>query len=218
MQKVILLSKWKVVISSSKTAVSTPTAIDRKIASALEKVSQVIRTLAWKKATEQSFNPIQLQILIFLLQHPEQQVSVSLLSGTFNISKASISDTIKLLERKMLIEKVYDPSDSRKFTIQLLAKGRTSALEAALFDRALLSGIGEMAATDKENLFSSLSQLLHKLYCVNVISHQRMCQTCQHYRKKENLHYCNLLQQYMAVAALQIDCPEHLALNSRQKA
>nr|WP_262903085.1 MarR family winged helix-turn-helix transcriptional regulator [Sphingobacterium sp. GVS05A] len=211
MQKVILLSKWKVVISSFKTAVSTPTAIDRKIVSALEKVSQVLRTLAWKKATEQSINPIQLQILLFLLQHPEQQVSVSLLSGTFNISKASISDTIKLLERKMLIEKVYDPSDSRKFTIQLLAKGRKSALEAALFDRALLSGIGEMAAIDKENLFSALSQLLHNLYRVNVISHQRMCQTCQHYRKKENLHYCNLLQQYMAVAVLQIDCPEHLA-------
>lgn len=201
-------------IKSSPPAPQAYVVLDRKIADALEKLSQVLRTLAWKQATEQSINPIQLQILIFLLRHPGQQVSISLLADEFNISKASISDTIKLLESKRFIKKEYTPASTRKFTIQLSIEGKELASAGVAFDAAIVSGIGEIDTANKENLFCSLSQLLLHLYRIDVISQQQMCQTCKHYEVKNTLHYCNLLQQYMVITALKLDCPDHLTERS----
>lgn len=184
--------------------------MDRKIVDALSKVSQVLRTLAWKKSVEQSINPIQLQILIFLLNHQEQQARVSLLAKEFNISKASISDTITLLKNKELVEKVYDVQSSGSFMIRLNANGRMKASEASLFDEALLCSVSKLNGPDKEQLFSSLSQILLHLYNANVINQLRMCQNCQHHQMDGTLHYCKLLQRLIHVTQLQIDCPEHL--------
>jgi len=44
--------------------------IDLKIVSALERIAQIMRVLVWEKAKLLAINPVQMQILIFLLHHP----------------------------------------------------------------------------------------------------------------------------------------------------
>lgn len=204
----ITLSKWKDVIKSPTVRNVTDAVIDRKIVDALEKVSQALRTLAWKKSVEQSINPIQLQILSFLFTHKDDRAKVSLLAREFNISKASISDTIKLLETKGLIEKIYDESLSKQFVIQLTQEGSIKAAEVSLFDEVLLSGVGKIVPLDKEKLYFLLSEIILGLHEQEVITHQRMCKSCKHYRGEGEKHYCSLLQQYMGIPQLRIDCDE----------
>ena len=77
--------------------------IESKIIASLERVSQAFRVLLWQESKDFSLSPIQVQVLIFLLHHSVEKKTVSYLADEFNVTKATISDTVKSLEQKQLI-------------------------------------------------------------------------------------------------------------------
>src|SRR5688572_14883967 len=76
---------------------------ESKIVASLERIAQAFRVLLWQESKEYALTPIQIQILIFLRFHSEEKCKVSYLAGEFNLSKPTISDTVKTLEQKQLI-------------------------------------------------------------------------------------------------------------------
>src|SRR5258708_37840589 len=99
--------------------------VDSKIVAALEKISEVFRVLLWAEAKEHKMSPIQLQLLVFLKYHnAEKYCKVALLAKEFNLTKATISDSMKALEQKELIKRSLDINDSRSFTFCLTEKGK----------------------------------------------------------------------------------------------
>ncbi len=185
--------------------------IESKIIAALERISQAFRVLLWQESKDYSLSPIQVQVLIFLLHHSEEKRTVSYLAAEFNMTKATISDTIKSLEQKKLIKKVQQQEDTRSYTIQLTAKGKNIALKTSLFSKEIKNPIDHLHDDDKENLLLSLMNIIRHLNQAEVITIQRMCLTCEHYQPSANgqKHFCKLLNQNLHVTDLRIDCPEH---------
>lgn len=183
-----------------------------KIVASLERISQAFRVLLWNESKEYALSPIQIQVLIFLLHHSEEKRKITYLAEEFNMTKATISDTIKTLEQKELIRKEYEPQDTRSYIIQLTEKGKVKANQTSLFTEQLQVPIDQMHTDDKENLLISLIGIIQHLNKSGVISIQRMCFSCSHYVKAENghLHFCKLLNQNLTTKDLRIDCPEHL--------
>jgi len=179
----------------------------RKIVIALERIAEAFRVLLWNEGKAIGLSPIQIQTLIFLLFHSPEKRKVSFLAGEFNMTKATISDAVKALELKGLIEKEPEPHDTRSYVIHLTEKGREIAEKTSLFAGELLAPIEEMAENDKENLLLSLLDIIRHLNEAGVITMQRMCLTCVHYAADPP--YCRLLGQPLAPAELRIDCPEH---------
>lgn len=188
------------------------TSIESRIIASLERISQAFRVLLWQESTEYSLSPIQVQVLIFLLHHSEEKRKVSYLADEFNMTKATISDTIKSLEQKQLIKKEYLSDDTRSFVINLTAKGKTLANKTALFAQQLIAPIEKLHNDDKQNLLLSLIEIIHHLNKAGIITIQRMCFTCSYYQVSENRkkHFCKLLNQELQNAELRIDCPEHI--------
>ena len=93
--------------------------IEGKIVASLERISQSFRVLLWQKSKEFALTPLQMQILLFLLTQSEEKRKVSYLAKEFNVTKATISDTIKTLEHKSLILKENEITDSRSYIINL---------------------------------------------------------------------------------------------------
>ncbi|MCC6691021.1 MAG: MarR family transcriptional regulator, partial [Bacteroidia bacterium] len=91
--------------------------VESKIVASLERIAQAFRVLLWRESKEFSLSPIQVQVLIFLLNHNEEKRKVSYLADEFNMSKATISDTIKTLEQKNLMTKEYEQRDTRSYII-----------------------------------------------------------------------------------------------------
>ncbi len=184
---------------------------ESKIIAALERISQAFRVLLWQESKEFSLSPIQVQVLVFLLHHSEKKRKVSYLADEFNMTKATISDTIKTLEQKNLITKEYEPHDTRSYIIHLSEKGKQIAEQTALFTREIQPPIDALNTNDKENLLLSLIDIIHHLNKTGIITLQRMCFTCSHYRKnyKETAHFCQLLDQKLTHTELRVDCPEH---------
>ncbi|HMR57867.1 MAG TPA: MarR family winged helix-turn-helix transcriptional regulator, partial [Cyclobacteriaceae bacterium] len=97
--------------------------VDGRIVAAMERIAQAFRVLLWNESKALSLSPIQIQILIFLNFHAEVKRKVSYLANEFNMTKATISDSIKVLEQKKFIRKEFEPHDTRSFVIHLTARG-----------------------------------------------------------------------------------------------
>jgi len=194
------------------------TSVESRIIASLERVSQAFRVLLWQESMEHSLSPIQVQALIFLLHHSEEKRKVSYLADEFNMTKATISDTIKSLEQKKLIKKEYDPGDTRSFVIHLTAKGKNIANKTALFAQQLLTPVEKLHNDDKQNLLLSLIEIIRHLNKVEIITIQRMCFTCSYYQVSESgkKHFCKLLNQELKSAELRVDCPEHIFMEHRE--
>jgi DNA-binding MarR family transcriptional regulator len=183
--------------------------VESKIVASLERVSQAFRVLLWNESKEFSLSPIQVQVLIFLLHHSDDKRKVSYLADEFNVTKPTISDTIKTLEQKQLIEKEYEPHDTRSYIIHLTEKGVEVAKKTSFFATQIQVPIDKLPSKDKETLLLSLLEIIQHLNKSGIITIQRMCLTCQFYRS-ENGHFCELLNQTLADAELRIDCEEHI--------
>ena len=184
---------------------------ESKIVASLERISQAFRVLLWEESKEHGVSPIQIQILTFLRFHSEDKCKVSYLAAEFNMTKATISDAIKSLEQKLLIEKVRDSRDSRSYTIKLTDRGLDVANKTSLFSKEIFKPITKLQPDDKENLLLTLLGIIRHLNQTGVITIQRMCLTCKYYEysEKNQNHYCHLLKQKLESTDLRIDCPEH---------
>ena len=184
--------------------------MDSRIVAAMERIAQAFRVLLWNESKELSLSPIQIQILIFLHFHDEPKRKVSYLADEFNMTKATISDSIKVLEQKKFIRKEFEPHDTRSYVIHLTAKGLDIAKRTSAFAEQIQEPILKLHPADKENLLISLMGIIQHLNKSGVITIQRMCKTCTHFSSGSNgHHFCNLLNQKLFDADLRIDCPEH---------
>ncbi len=164
-----------------------------KIVASLERISQAFRVLLWKKSKEFSLTPLQVQILIFLFTQNEEKKKVSYLAKEFNVTKATISDTVKTLEQKHLVVKDNEATDSKE----------------------IYSPIAELSWGDKKNVLSSLIKLIIHLNKTGVISVLRMCTTCSYYRPSddEKKGHCTLLKRDLDHVHIRVDCREHKMLD-----
>lgn len=187
---------------------------ESKIVASLERISQAFRVLLWQESKTYALSPIQVQVLIFLLYHSSEKRKVSYLADEFNMTKATISDTVKVLEQKDLITKEHEPHDTRSYIIHLTEKGKTVAENTSLFTRELREPINKLHPDDKDTLLLSLLDIIRHLNKSGVITIQRMCMSCAYHQVSDEgqTHFCKLLNQKLHVKDLRIDCPEHLMM------
>lgn len=183
--------------------------IESKIVVALERISEAFKVLLWQKGKENSLTPLQLQILLFINFHLPEKCKVNYLAKEFNITKATISESIRLLLKKGLILKETDPSDTRSYFIYLTEKGKAIVLRTSSFAQAIEKPIRSFSEEQKKILFQGLLQLIEKLNKADIINVQRMCTSCRFYESGPENDYCKLLEKKLYKADLRIDCPEH---------
>lgn len=187
------------------------TSMESKIIAAMERISQAFRVLLWEKSVGNALTPIQIQVLIFLLYHDAEKRKISYLAGEFHLAKPTVSQTVKILEQKGLIRKEYGQGDSRSYVIHLTPAGEDVARRTADFTREMRAPLEQLAPDQKTALLGQLTGMIHHLHKARVITLQRMCLTCAHYRAEYqgHAHYCRLLNEGLDADDLRIDCPEH---------
>ncbi len=185
--------------------------LDSKIVTALERVGAALRVMLWRESYPLTLSPIQAQVLIFVLTHRNEYCTVSYLANEFNMTKPTISEAVRTLESKGLVEKVPLRKDQRTLTIHLTGEGEKLARQAAQYTSVLHDILRTLPSQfDKEQLLGSLIEIIRQLQQQGVISVQRMCFNCVHYRHAHegHTHFCNLLGKPLQTTELRIDCPE----------
>ena len=183
--------------------------IESRIVVALERISEAFRVLLWNESKENSLSPIQIQILIFIYFHSTEKCKVGYLADEFNMTKATISDSVKILLSKELVTKETDPIDTRSFSLSLTYEGKKIAKKASLFASSIEQPIEKLTQEQKTIMLNGLLKLIYDLNKSGIITIQRMCFTCSNYQLEKGVHYCKLLKSQLAENELRIDCQEH---------
>ncbi len=188
--------------------------IESRIVVALERISEAFRVLLWNESKENSLSPIQIQILIFIHFHALEKCKVGYLADEFNMTKATISDSVRVLLAKELIAKEIDPVDTRSYSISLTDEGKNIAQKASFFASSIEQPIEKLIKEQKTIMLNGLLKLIYDLNKSGIITIQRMCFTCTFYNADNGMHYCNLLKTKLAESEIRVDCPEHEMLTS----
>lgn len=182
--------------------------LSSKIVVGLERISEVFKSLLWDKAKLVGLSPIQIQTLIFIAYHKAELCNVSHLAKEFNVTKPTISDVIKVLDKKKLIVKEHSSTDSRRYTIKLSNLGRLIVENTNDFAAPLESIVRSLPEYELEGVYKALSTLIYKLNKNEVLKVQRTCFGCVFYTKSETSHYCNLLNKELFSREIRLDCPD----------
>lgn len=185
--------------------------IHAKIVAGLERIAEVFKVLLWDISKEYQLTPIQSQILIFLASHSSlpQHTKVSYLSQELNVTKATISESLKILLRKELISKTQNPEDRRSIFFSLTPKGEVITKHLATFSQPLEKILQAWSFEQKQSFFQLLLELIYSLNQQGIVSVSRICFNCSHYSQEQSNHFCRLLQKTLHAHELRIDCPEH---------
>ncbi|MBO6524121.1 MAG: winged helix-turn-helix transcriptional regulator [Balneolaceae bacterium] len=182
---------------------------ESRIVVALERISEAFRVLLWNESKENSLSPIQIQILIFIHFHSLEKCKVGYLADEFNMTKATISDSIRVLLAKELVTKKTDPIDTRSFSLLLTDKGKKIAKKASFFASSIEQPIEKLTEEQKTIMLNGLLKLIYDLNKSGIITIQRMCFTCSFYNAENGIHYCDLLKTKLAESEIRVDCPEY---------
>jgi len=180
--------------------------LDAHLAQVLERIGEIARAHRWKQAVDHGLSPLQIRIMGFLLAHTGEGVGVARLADELQVSKPTISDSVKLLnDRKYLIRKA-DKNDARSHALALTAAGRKYTTMTTPLNDAL----AQMNGPSKEALLLGLMGVLENLFRAEEVHVQRMCFTCVHYNgDRKRKHRCQLLERTMTITELRTDCAEH---------
>lgn len=184
--------------------------IESRIVVALERISEAFRVLLWNESKDNSLSPIQIQLLIFLYFHSEEKCKVSYLAEEFNMTKATISDSVKTLLAKNLVVKEVDASDTRSYTLSLTPDGKKIAKKASLFASSIEQPLSKLTDEQKTIMLNGLLNLIYDLNKSGIINIQRMCFTCSNYKYDNGKHFCSLLKCQLPESELRVDCLDYV--------
>jgi DNA-binding MarR family transcriptional regulator len=188
--------------------------VDRLIILILEKLSQVFRSLLWDNAKQMQLSPIQIQFLVHIGSHSKKYSSVSEIARAFKLTAPTVSDAIKTLETKGLIQKIISPRDRRRFPIALTRKGLEITEKLSSWYEPLLIHLPESSDKNRESVLLYLFQFMDSLKNKKLINGINPCLSCNFFRDKNNVgndeeFYCTLRKVSLKTGELQLNCPNY---------
>lgn len=183
--------------------------LDLKIINGLERISEVFKTLLWEKAKVYGISPIQIQIILFVSNHKRELCNVSHLAKEFNLTKATISDAVRVLLKKELLEKDLSPIDNRRFNLLLSKQGEHLLATLSGYAEPVSAELEKISTAEKETLFQAVTKLIYQLNQQGIIQIQRTCFNCRFYQGNKNTqHHCSLLKTDLTSQEIRLDCHE----------
>ena len=183
--------------------------LESKIVNGLERISEAIKASLWEKAKLYGISPTQIQILIFINTHKTEICNVSYMAKEFNITKATISDAVRVLLNKKFLEKDLSPMDKRRYNLILTTLGNDLVGKLSEYVTPFREALSVFELENLNTVFDTLTKLIYQLNQLDIIQVQRTCFNCKHYTgNRTDSHYCNLLSSKLKNQEIRLDCNE----------
>lgn len=185
--------------------------IARRIAVGLSKIGLAMKQEAFSSAGGSGLSPTQAQILTMLAAAGAR---ASELATRLAVSLPTVSDSVRALVDKGLVDKQVDDSDRRAARLVLTEAGKKKAAVAAGWPDFLASAVDAMEPSEQEVFLAGLVKMIRTLQERGQIPIARMCTTCTHFRPNAHddartPHHCAFVDAPMGDRHLRLDCNEH---------
>ncbi|MEH6343982.1 MAG: MarR family winged helix-turn-helix transcriptional regulator [Bermanella sp.] len=177
----------------------------------VERLGGLLRADARQAGLKPGLQPVQLEALHYLAicnQFSDTPMAVTEYLGQ---TKGTVSQTLKVLEKKELLKKVADKKDKRVSHLRLTPKGQ--ALLASLVPtQTFVNSCDKLNKKQRQQIEEALNLLLSSLLKTNQLKSFGVCHSC-HYntKEKDGGYFCNLVNLPLTPSDVQLICREHEA-------
>lgn len=187
-----------------------------KIQQLLERLAALLRTESRTLLSEHALLPVQFEALNYLSNCNRYSDTLMGVTEYLGQTKGTVSQTLKVLEKKGLIKKTPDQTDKRVSHMSVTTAGRklvTSIPSSAL----LKSANKQLNKKDVASVEVALEMILKSMQRENDFKTFGQCATCRHNIKHStNETICGLTKEALSNKDLELICREHEPNNSFQ--
>jgi DNA-binding MarR family transcriptional regulator len=174
----------------------------------LERLANLLRTDSRRSGAAFGLQPVQLEALHYLSICNRYSDTPMAVTDYLGQTKGTVSQTLKVLESKGLIEKSIDPDDRRMMHLSLTASGR-KILGQSIPPPQLVKACGQLDRQDHDAIIDALRTLLHTLQQANSLKSFGVCETCRYNQAKGNSYHCGLTGEALSKQDIGLICREH---------
>ncbi len=175
----------------------------------LERLSSLIKQETRESGIRLGLQPVQFEALVYLSlcnRYSDTPIAVTEYLG---LTKGTVSQTLKLLEKNGLIQKAKDEKDKRLIHLKLTAMGKRLVSENSP-PRQLANVLDNQPKSVQAVMTSLLTQLLSEYQASSGNQGFGLCRNCRYNRSTENGFRCALTSEPLALEETQLICREYL--------
>lgn len=168
---------------------------------------------ALRNAGPYNLSTLQADIIAFLHGDPRPRRQGDIVVGLASTAP-TVSDAVRVLRTKNLIEGTRDPEDARAVRLRLTPLGRAEAARLSVVSGALSEAITVLAEDDFAAMLRGAMAVMRELQERQAIPISRMCFTCRFFEshahpQEARLHHCHFVDAPFGDAELRVACPDH---------
>lgn len=173
----------------------------------LERLTSLMRAWAREQPLMADLQPIQFSALSYLARCNRYSNTPLGVTDFLGLTKGTVSQSLKALEAKGLIDKRPDPLDRRSVHLELTEEGR--ALVDVLVPPAFLRRAEERMGAQAGQLQGLLRELLSAIQREEDVPGFGLCRTCRFHQPGEAGALCGLTGEALSSAEGDLICREH---------
>ncbi|HYG05849.1 MAG TPA: MarR family transcriptional regulator [Stenotrophomonas sp.] len=191
-------------------------------AAGLEQLAALVRAQSWRRDGTPPLPPTQGAVLKSLLAAPSGMRATQL-AERLSVSAASLSDSLKALERKGWLQREPDPLDRRASRLRLSATGHALAQQLSQPDRGMAALMGELDESDLAALLRASQLMVRQAQRQGLATGLRTCLGCRFFQPFASAdarrpHLCDFTRQPFGDLELRVDCAEQEPADATQSA
>ena len=169
-----------------------------------ERLSSLMRADLRQVAAARGLKLVQLEVLIYLSVANRYSDTPRALTEYFAVTKGTMSQTLKALERHGFIDKWTDADDARIQHCALTAEGRSIA--AAAYPAACFTALDQDAASTFADSLAQQLQVLQRAIGLRTFG---LCHTCRFFERRARGGRCGVTGEALTKSDASKICREH---------
>ncbi len=174
----------------------------------LERIGNLLRVEQRLVGNEFGLQEVHLQVLFYLSRCNRYSNTPIAVTDYLNATKGSVSQSLKVLEKKGYILKEADAKDRRVVHLILTTKGQ-ELLKQVVSPSLFTDAVKELSDEQVKSLETQLSLLLSSLQKANRARSFGVCRTCRFFLREEDGFRCGLTQEALSNDDSLRICREH---------
>lgn len=167
----------------------------------LDRIARITASGDWAG----DINPTQRAALSYLNNANRFSRSPSQVADYLSATRGTVSQTLKALARKGLVQEVRSAFDKRTISYDVTEAGHAALNVKTTIDNAL----GQLSETSLNSLSDQLSEVIRQALLARGGRSFGICRTCRHHRADTAGAFCLLLNEPLLPAETDQICHEH---------
>jgi DNA-binding MarR family transcriptional regulator len=142
----------------------------------------LLRSQSWSMGDKHGLTPAQMQMLVYLTYANEFSRTPAALADFSGTTRGTVSQTLKILQRKGLVDRSSDPYDGRSLRINLTPAGRRVIKGPGGFDQFVVGLERRMSRSDRRAFEEGIRAVVGALVDRGEHASFGSCTTCAHFK------------------------------------